>query len=135
ERERARMRFRSGSWFDLEGTFLGHDQPFRAALVELGGKRIAEGRDFDAATGAIARDRDVVLLDGAAADGLASRLRDVPYALASVDTDPFTERPRAPFTTPTLQQEPSRKLRFSAPRTMAAAQRLHAPGYITYVLA
>ena len=40
-------------------------------------------------------------------------LRDVPFRVASVDSDPFTERPRAPFTTSTLQQESGRKLRFT----------------------
>src|SRR5207302_8480046 len=50
ERERARMRFRSGQWYDLEGTFLAAtdaEQPFVAALSELDGNRVAEGRDFD----------------------------------------------------------------------------------------
>jgi DNA topoisomerase-1 len=135
ERERARMRFRSGQWHDLEGTFLAEDQAFRASLVELDGKRVAEGRDFDAATGAIAaaRANDVVLLDGEKASGLADRLRDVPYRVTSTESDPFTERPRAPFTTSTLQQESGRKLRYTAARTMAVAQRLYERGFITYM--
>jgi DNA topoisomerase-1 len=135
ERERARMRFRSGKWHDLEGTFVAQDQPFTAALIELDGKRVAEGRDFDPNTGAIQQSRanDVVLLDEAQAAGLADRLRDVPYQVASVDSDPFTERPRAPFTTSTLQQESGRKLRYTASRTMAVAQRLYERGYITYM--
>ncbi|HEV7525831.1 MAG TPA: type I DNA topoisomerase [Acidimicrobiia bacterium] len=135
ERERARMRFRSGQWYDLEGTFVAADTPFRASLVELGGKRVAEGRDFDAATGAIAATRanDVVLLDGDRARSLADQLRDVGYAVTSTESDPFTERPRAPFTTSTLQQESGRKLRFTASRTMAVAQRLYERGFITYM--
>ena len=136
ERERARMRFRSGAWHDLEGTFLAAtdaELPFGAALVELDGRRLAEGRDFDPATGQLADGRDVVLLDGDAADGLATRLRDVPFRVASVDSNPFNERPRAPFTTSTLQQESGRKLRFTSARTMAVAQRLYEQGYITYM--
>jgi DNA topoisomerase I len=135
ERERARMRFRSGRWHDLEGTFLSEEQPFRASLVELDGKRVAEGRDFDAATGAIAaaRANDVVLLDSEKAFSLADRLRDVPYRVTSTESDPFTERPRAPFTTSTLQQESGRKLRYTAARTMAVAQRLYERGFITYM--
>jgi DNA topoisomerase I len=135
ERERARMRFRSGRWHDLEGTFLAEGQPFRASLVELDGKRVAEGRDFDAATGAIAtaRANDVVLLDSEKAFALADRLRDVPYRVTSTESDPFTERPRAPFTTSTLQQESGRKLRYTAARTMAVAQRLYERGFITYM--
>ena len=133
ERERARMRFRSGQWYDLEGTFVGNDQPFGAALAELDGRRLAEGRDFDPATGAIATGRDVVLLDAEAADGLAARLRDAAFSVSSVDSSPFTERPKAPVTTSTLQQEGGRKLGFSAARTMSVAQRLYERGYITYM--
>src|SRR6185436_15607244 len=76
---------------------------------------------------------DVVLLDADAAAGLADRLRDRPYQVSSVESDPFTERPRAPFTTSTLQQESGRKLRFTSARTMAIAQRLYEQGYITYM--
>ncbi|MCU1465297.1 MAG: topA [Actinomycetia bacterium] len=135
ERERARMRFRSGQWSDLEGTFVAEDQPFRASLVELDEKRLAEGRDFDPATGAIttARSDEVVLLDVERAASLADRLRDVAYRVTSTESDPFTEKPRAPFTTSTLQQESGRKLRFTAARTMAVAQRLYERGFITYM--
>jgi DNA topoisomerase-1 len=136
ERERARMRFRSGKWHDLEGTFVptpDGQQPLAAALMELDDVRLAEGRDFDPTTGQLRADRDVVLFDADAAEALADRLRDVPYRVASVDSDPFTERPRPPFTTSTLQQEAGRKLRFGASRTMAVAQRLYEQGYITYM--
>ena len=37
---------------------------------------------------------------------------------------PATQRPSAPFTTSTLQQEANRKLGFSSDRTMSVAQRL-----------
>jgi DNA topoisomerase-1 len=138
QRERARMAFRAGQWNDLEADLLAHDQGFRASLVEVDGRRVAEGRDFDPATGKIRVDegtgaRDVVLLDAPAAAALADRLRDAPFRVASVEAEPFTERPRAPFTTSTLQQEASRKLRYGAARTMAIAQRLYERGYITYM--
>ncbi len=133
QRERARMAFRAGQWSDLEAELLAHDQAFRASLVDVDGKRVAEGRDFDAATGSIAADRDVVLLDAAAAGALADRLRDAAFNVTSVEAEPFTERPRAPFTTSTLQQESSRKLRYGAARTMSIAQRLYERGHITYM--
>ena len=114
----------------------GTIRPSAPSLVELDGRRLAEGRDFDPATGQLAGQTaagDVVLLDAAAAAALADRLRDAAFSVASVESDPFTERPRAPFTTSTLQQESSRKLRFGAARTMAVAQRLYERGYITYM--
>ena len=52
ERERARMAFRSGSWFDLDGVFGAQAIEFGAKLSELDGTRLAVGGDFDAATGA-----------------------------------------------------------------------------------
>src|SRR5205085_2699325 len=46
---------------------------------------------------------------------------------------PYVRRPSAPFMTSTLQQEASRKLRYSAQTTMRLAQRLYENGYITYM--
>src|SRR5213078_3181883 len=42
-------------------------------------------------------------------------------------------RPAPPFMTSTLQQEASRKLRFTAQTAMRVAQRLYERGYITYM--
>jgi DNA topoisomerase I len=55
------------------------------------------------------------------------------FRVTNVEVKPFVERPRAPFTTSTLQQEANRKLGFTARRTMQAAQRLYENGYITYM--
>src|ERR1700678_1122291 len=46
ERERARMKFRSATWWDLDGTFAAQGQSFGANLVALGGTPEATGRDF-----------------------------------------------------------------------------------------
>ncbi len=45
--------------------------------------------------------------------------------ILSVEAKPVKRRPYAPFTTSTLQQEASRKLGFSATRTMQTAQKLY----------
>ncbi len=63
------------------------------------------------------------------------------FAVSSVDTKRTKRQPSAPFTTSTLQQEASRKLGFSASRTMQIAQRLYegiqvgreTTGLITYM--
>ena len=49
ERERARMRFRSATWWGIEGTFTHAAAPpgFGATLVALGGATVATGKDFD----------------------------------------------------------------------------------------
>jgi len=112
---------------------LGHEkETFQAKMVRLDGKRIASGRDFDdrgVLTG------DVVALDEAAAEKLASALRadTASFAVTNLETKPYTRRPAAPFTTSTLQQEAARKLRFSARQTMSVAQGLYENGHITYM--
>jgi DNA topoisomerase I len=133
DRERARMAFRSGSYWDLEGTFGDGDPGFPATLVTLDGKRLASGRDFDADTGRLNAGADVALLDEDAATSLVSRLQDQPFTVASVETRAHTERPKAPFITSTLQQEAGRKLGFSSARTMHVAQGLYERGLITYM--
>src|SRR6202035_5479903 len=99
----------------------------------LGGRRMATGRDFDPATGQLSPNADVATLDEATAHGLAESLRDASFQVASVEAKSFTERPKPPFTTSTLQQEAGRKLGFTAARTMAVAQGLYEHGYITYM--
>jgi DNA topoisomerase I len=133
DRERARMAFRSGSYWDLEGRFDAHDARFPATLVTVDGKRLASGRDFDAATGQLNANADVALLDEVGAAALATRLEDQPFRVASVETRAHTERPKAPFITSTLQQEAGRKLGFSSARTMHVAQGLYERGLITYM--
>jgi len=133
DREKQRMAFRSGTWWDLAGTFAaGSGGTFEARLASVGGRPIARGTDFDAATGRLKHDR-VDLLDEAAARQLEARLRDETFTVASREDKPFTQRPSAPFTTSTLQQEANRKLGFTARRTMQVAQGLYENGHITYM--
>jgi DNA topoisomerase-1 len=55
------------------------------------------------------------------------------YSVTSVEAKPVKRNPPPPFITSTLQQEASRKLGFSAKRTMQAAQKLYEEGRITYM--
>src|SRR5262245_27150249 len=58
-------------------------------------------------------------------DSIVAQLDGVPYIVKSVGTREKKRNPVAPFITSTLQQESSRKLRFSVKRTMGLAQRLY----------
>jgi DNA topoisomerase I len=128
ERERERMRFVSAAYWDVLGTF--DPGSFEARLAAVGGRRVAQGRDF----GPDGQPRgEVVVVDEARARALAEDLEGRPFAVRSVEETPYTRRPAAPFRTSTLQQEASRKLRFSAQTTMRLAQRLYENGYITYM--
>ncbi len=55
------------------------------------------------------------------------------FTVDTLDKNPGTKTPAAPFTTSTLQQEASRKLYFSVAKTMNVAQRLYEQGLITYM--
>ncbi len=134
ERERARMRFRSASWWGVEGIFTHQGTPagFGASLVALGGAAIATGKDFDE-HGERTGKANVRLLGEAEATSVSSALAGRPFAVSTVTEKPFRRSPAAPFITSTLQQEAGRKLRFSAQRAMQVAQRLYEQGFITYM--
>jgi DNA topoisomerase-1 len=75
-------------------------------------------------------------------DRVVAQLDGADYIVKSVGTREKRRNPVAPFITSTLQQESSRKLRFSVKRTMILAQRLYegielgkegAVGLITYM--
>ena len=124
EREEERRRFASSTYWDLVASLRGGERSFGATLVRVAGERVASGRDFDATTGALTG-RNVRLLGEADATRLAEMLgRRLPWKVTAVDEKPVAQRPYAPFTTSTLQQEANRKLGFSADRTMSIAQRL-----------
>ena len=134
ERERERMAFVSASYYDVKAVFdtAAGSQSFEAKLQTLDGKRIASGDNFDDLGNLTG---NVLLLDEASASALADAVgkSGVDISVTSVEAKPSTRRPAAPFTTSTLQQEASRKLRMSAKQTMDTAQGLYQEGYITYM--
>jgi DNA topoisomerase I len=143
ERERARMRFRSATWWGVDGTFAappvstdsdapGGPTQFTAALVAVDGDIIATGKDFSAEGEQLAKSGTRVLADAEAA-ALVAGLEGVSFTVSSVTERPFRRTPAPPFMTSTLQQEAGRKLRFSAQRAMQVAQRLYEQGWITYM--
>jgi DNA topoisomerase-1 len=140
DRERERIAFRAAAFSDIEADFATkeHGKPdaeepttFTANLVTVDGRRVAQGRDFTS-VGTL-KSADVLHLDAEAAAALAQRLQNAAFAVSSVERKPYRRSPYAPFRTTTLQQEASRKLRFSAKHTMSVAQRLYENGYITYM--
>ena len=84
-------------------------QPVTASLVEAEGKKLGK----------------FAIPDQAAADRLVGLLSGREYRVASVTKSERKRTPAPPFTTSTLQQEASRKLGFSAKKTMSTAQKLY----------
>jgi DNA topoisomerase-1 len=134
ERERERMAFVAADYWDVNGTFAvaDADQPvFPARLTALDGHRVASGRDFD--DRGVLRSSETTHLTEEAATALVAGLAEASFEVRSLETKPYTRRPAAPFTTSTLQQESSRKLRMASRQTMRTAQSLYENGYITYM--
>jgi DNA topoisomerase-1 len=150
ERERERMAFRAASYWDVEGDFAPDSaaaQTFTARLSMVDGRRVATGRDFgddgvlkgsslkgSSPNGSSLKGTNVVQLDEVTANLIANAaMDDSSFTVTDVAEKPYTRRPYAPFTTSTLQQEASRKLRLSSKNAMRVAQRLYENGYITYM--
>jgi DNA topoisomerase I len=135
ERERERMKFKSGTYFDLKASVSkeGDNTRFNADLSHLNGKRLASGKDFDEHTGKLKKPDSVVLLDGKASNELRDLLNEADWSVSALEVKTQKRNPSAPFITSTLQQEANRKFGFSARDTMSIAQKLYENGYITYM--
>ena len=138
ERERLRMAFHSGAYWSVSGVLntLKKPKEVDVDLLDVDGRRIALGKDFDPNTGLLsdaAKNNNVLLLDERSANSLQGAFAQQEFTVTEVNKKPFTQKPSAPFITSSLQQEASRKLRYTAKRTMRVAQRLYENGYITYM--
>ena len=145
ERERERMAFRSASYWGVEATFstvlsavdvtARQEASFTARLVTLDGRRVATGRDFndDGQLRPTALKASAVHLHQVGATAVAEAIGRGEPRVVGVEDKPYKRRPAAPFTTSTLQQEASRKLRMNPRETMRVAQGLYENGFITYM--
>ncbi len=143
-RERERMRFRSGSYWDLKAVLGPAGQKiadskdpsslaFEAEMTHLDDKRLANGKDFDESTGKLKKPDSVVLLGSNEAAGLKEELLGAKWSVENIDIKVQKRSPAPPFITSTLQQEANRKFGYSARDTMRIAQKLYEEGYITYM--
>ncbi len=110
ERENEIEKFTAQEYWSVHADLKSADgKPFSANLVKLSGEKL-----------------DKFSL-GTESDAMAAKksVEDADLKIQSVEAKPVKRKPYAPFTTSTLQQEASRKLGFSATRTMQTAQRLY----------
>lgn len=133
KRERERMAFVTGSYWDLKAAMKAGNKPFEAVLNSVNGKRIAGGKDFDENTGRLKPKTDALLLDETRARALAQTLAVGSWTVGNLESKEETRQPSRPFTTSTLQQEANRKFGWSANQTMKTAQSLYENGFITYM--
>ena len=125
ERERERMAFVSAEYWDAEASFRVEDALVRAKLTSLGGQQLASSTaDFDPATGLLSAS-DKRHETGESLAAIAPSLQAAEWRVAEVQRRSASLRPRAPYTTSTLQQDASNRLGFAARRTMGVAQALY----------
>jgi DNA topoisomerase-1 len=130
EREEEIAAFVPQEYWSIDAQGEHSQQTFPLKLVEYQGRKVEQFSFTDAAA---AREAEQALRSAA---GPAAALR-----VFAVDRKQRRRNPSPPFTTSTLQQEASRKLGFSASRTMRLAQQLYegidigegSVGLITYM--
>lgn len=102
--------FRAQEYWSIDGTFVTpQGASFEAALAAIDGKRLEK----------------LSLGTGDTANAILAAIKGQPFAVDLIESKPVKRHPFPPFRTSTLQQEASRKLGFSASRTMQMAQRLY----------
>ena len=110
EREAEIEIFAPQEYWSITGQFTtARSIPFPARLTHLNGERL---------------DR-LAIKSEAEAQAAQETIEASSFKVASVEKKQVRRNPAPPFTTSTLQQEASRKLRFGASRTMQLAQRLY----------
>lgn len=137
EREQEIEAFIPREYWSIEANLAHKAQGFVGRLQQLDGEKVDQFSITDEA-GAMQAAGRILTAAGAGADGA-----ELPGELlvSRVEKKQRKRNPAAPFITSTLQQEASRKLRFSAQQTMRIAQQLYegvdtgngAIGLITYM--
>src|SRR5262245_51813884 len=112
ERDDEISAFKAQEYWTIEATAEQNAQAFPARLALFGGEKVEQFTFTDEHGVRAAEQRNRDTAQGA-------------LTVAKVDKKQRRRNPAAPFTTSTLQQEASRKLGFSAQRTMTVAQRLY----------
>ncbi|MBR1918327.1 MAG: type I DNA topoisomerase [Spirochaetales bacterium] len=131
DKEMERLSFISSVWFDLKASLEKGGKVFAASLESIDGKRIAGAKDFDPSTGALSS--KARLLTEEDAERLLETLKSEAFTVLSVEEKPKKQSPYPPFTTSTLQQAASSRLKMKSSETMQIAQRLFERGFITYM--
>ncbi|MFH1387104.1 MAG: type I DNA topoisomerase [bacterium] len=116
EREAEIGKFKAEEYWDIIAKLANHDK------VDFQAKLVAEG---DKPLGVNPNDKGKVIGGEAEAKEIVKKLETSPYTVKEVRKKESKRNPAPPFITSTLQQEASRKLGYSAKRTMMIAQKLY----------
>ncbi len=134
DREKQRIAHVSAEYWSVsvEVQDAGHDT-FTAKVTNVGDATVATSADFGEDGKLKPKSKADLVLTADLAGQLETALTGSHGKVAAVTQKPYRRRPAAPFTTSTLQQEASRKLKWNAATSMRVAQTLYEGGYITYM--
>ncbi len=133
EREHERLRFKKSEYWGLSASHQKDSVGFDSRLISFDSKRVATGKDFDALTGKLLKEKDFLHLDQKQTDSIVKEIADKNFEVTQVEERPVSRKPQPPFITSTLQQEANRKLGLPSRETMQLAQKLYERGFITYM--
>ena len=124
EREEEIEAFNPKEYWTLEASVEKGKQPFSAKLHTLAGNNL---KQFDLNNTELAMDakNTVVTESGLVVNEAGEATTKGKLTVSRLEKKQRKRHPSAPFTTSTLQQEASRKLRFTTRRTMSVAQQLY----------
>jgi len=135
EREHERIRFKKANYWGVSSELKKDKLGFEAKLITYKKKRIAIGKDFDAETGNLLKDKksELMHLNEEKSKAIKKELKNKKWLVHEMVKKPVSRKPAPPFITSTLQQEAKRKLNMSSKETMEVAQKLYERGMITYM--
>ena len=124
EREEEIEAFDPKEYWTLEASVEKGDKPFTAKLHTLAGNNLKQF-DLNNTELAMGAKDTVVSESGLVVNAAGETTTKGKLTVSRLEKKQRKRHPSAPFTTSTLQQEASRKLRFTTRRTMSVAQQLY----------
>tara|TARA_B100000686_G_scaffold157747_1_gene165424 strand:+ start:169 stop:2247 length:2079 start_codon:yes stop_codon:yes gene_type:complete len=100
--------FNPNEYWNIYADFSIDDKSYKGKLHELDGKS----------------GKDLIISNKEESGNIEDQIKNIDFNIESVKTSERTSKPRSPFTTSSLQQDASSRLRLSPSRTMAIAQQL-----------
>lgn len=131
EKEKVRRDYRKSGYSSVEVEMERDGITFQSTLISIDGNSVASSRSYDKETGVLKA--GVIALDEESAKSIADEINGMDAVVESVMNKDSRQNPAMPFTTSTLQQDASRKLRKGVREIMSIAQSLYENGFITYM--
>jgi DNA topoisomerase-1 len=137
DREKERIAFKKAGFSSIEAVLgpIGTPGNIESKMTHYKEQQIAVSKDFtdEGVLSDKAVKNDILILDDTLSTSVVAQLDEADFQINEINKKAYTSRPKAPFTTSTLQQAAVNRLKMSSAGCMRAAQALYENGYITYM--